>query len=195
MGIGISESSSRSLLCSTLSSMVLSKSTNCVLAIICCLSCCFSLLSFHLFLFFFVHNSWSTTLIVFRGCSVKSAPIMRTSFALIVSPFLLHDIDICSFFFDSFLSICDLDEIVFIPLIRIIQSGWCQHWAHFNIVLTETNLTSEIKDNIWRLRVFSSDKMVPVFFLRLSKVWSITSQCGRVHNKMLLNAFIYFFSS
>ena len=42
----------------------------------------------------------------------------------------------------------------------------------------------------------SSDKRSPIFFLCLSKVWSIFCHwlVGRVHKKMLLNAFMYFFS-
>ena len=45
-------------------------------------------------------------------------------------------------------------------------------------------------------RVCSSDKTSPIFFLCLSKVWSIFCHwlVGRVHKKMLLNAFMYFFS-
>ena len=46
-----------------------------------------------------------------------------------------------------------------------------------------------------RLRVCSSDKMTPIYFLRLSNVWSVLHHgaVGRVHKKMLLYAFIYIF--
>ena len=45
-----------------------------------------------------------------------------------------------------------------------------------------------------RRRVLSSGKMIPVYFLHLSKVWSILRHWSveRVHKKMLLNAFIFF---
>ena len=43
--------------------------------------------------------------------------------------------------------------------------------------------------------VRSSDKMITICFLRLSKVWNILhhGSVGRVHEKMLLNALIYVF--
>ena len=42
--------------------------------------------------------------------------------------------------------------------------------------------------------VCSSNKMIPIYFLRLCKVWSILHQepVGQVLKKMLLNAFVYF---
>ena len=43
--------------------------------------------------------------------------------------------------------------------------------------------------------VCSSDKMTPIYFLRLSKVWSMLHHRSvwLVHKKLLLNTFIYFF--
>ena len=45
------------------------------------------------------------------------------------------------------------------------------------------------------LRVCSSDKMTPIYFLHLSKVWSMLhhGSVWLVHKKMLLNTFMYFF--
>ena len=41
----------------------------------------------------------------------------------------------------------------------------------------------------------SSDKMTPIYFIRLSKVWSVLhhGSVGRVHKKMLLYVFTYIF--
>ena len=43
-------------------------------------------------------------------------------------------------------------------------------------------------------RVCSSDKMTPIYFLRLSKVWSMLhhGSVWLIHKKMLLNTFMYF---
>ena len=45
------------------------------------------------------------------------------------------------------------------------------------------------------VRMSSSDKMTPIYFLRLSKIWSILNhgQWSKLIKKMLLNAFIYLF--
>ena len=45
------------------------------------------------------------------------------------------------------------------------------------------------------IRVCSSDKMTPIYFLRLSKVWSMLrhGSLWLVHKKMLINSFMYFF--
>ena len=57
--------------------------------------------------------------------------------------------------------------------------------------LTATQFVSEHKGG----GVRSSDKMSPIYFVRLSKVWSILYHglVGQVHKKMLFNSFIYFF--
>ena len=48
--------------------------------------------------------------------------------------------------------------------------------------------------HFWR-RVCSADKIIPIYFLRISNVWSILHHwsAGKVHKKMLLNAFFFFF--
>ena len=45
------------------------------------------------------------------------------------------------------------------------------------------------------IRVCSSDKITPIYFLRLSKVWSMLHHGSMwlVHKQMLLNTFMYYF--
>ena len=47
----------------------------------------------------------------------------------------------------------------------------------------------------WYIRVCLSCKMISIHFLGLCKVWSILhhESVGRVHKKMLLSTFLYFF--
>ena len=47
------------------------------------------------------------------------------------------------------------------------------------------------------LWVCSSGKSIPIYFLCLSKIWGILhyGSVGRVHKKMFLNTFVYFFTS
>ena len=48
--------------------------------------------------------------------------------------------------------------------------------------------------HFWR-RVCSAGKIIPIYFLRISNVWSILHplSAGKVHKKMLLNSFFFFF--